>query len=104
MVLFQSSMMGENRLLEEIAQNHFFTVFLCLRKDSSGIPPPLRRTTAVADALFSEGAAHAEERMTLLLKLYIIALANWFKGKTEKGRPDLQPKDWRLPLYHIPCT
>jgi len=90
-VLFQSSMTGKSRLLEEIAQKNFFTVIICVRKQSIIMQPP--RTKAVADALFEGKVTSSRNLMLVLLKSYLHQFQQWVDKSVEAGSKVMQ-KDW----------
>jgi hypothetical protein len=90
-VLFQSSMTGKSRLLKEMAQKTFFTVIICVRKQSVVMQPP--RTKAVADALFQGKVTSSRGLMLVLLKSYLQQFQQWVDKSVEMGS-QITPKDW----------
>jgi hypothetical protein len=91
-VLFQSSMTGKSRVLKELAQNTFFTVMICVRKESPMMQPP--RTEAVADALLQEKIPSSEALMMKLLKSYLVKFQEWVGGLPACQGNQIKPKDW----------
>lgn len=91
-VLFQSSMTGKSRMLKELAQNTFFTVMICVRKESAIMQPP--RTEAVADALLRPKIPSSEALMMELLKSYLQKFQEWVGGLPVCQGNQIKPKDW----------
>jgi hypothetical protein len=92
-VVFQSSMTGKSRMLHEIAQTKYFTVFLCLRDKSVNMQPV--RTPLVADALDTRRITSANECMSLLVLTYVKEFMSWVNTTKQDDVKQLTPENWR---------
>jgi len=93
MVLFQSSMTGKSRMLQELAKDTFFTITICLRKQSQDMPPP--RTQGVADALRDARPTSSEDLMRLLIISYIKEFMAWFATIQTGSKQERLPSAWQ---------
>lgn len=89
--LFQSSMTGKSRMLEQVAQKQFFTVFICLRTKSIEMPP--RQSKPVLDVMSLASRTSGEHVMGCVIKAYIREFMQWLRGfKGKNSFPT--PNDW----------
>ncbi|TDL24869.1 hypothetical protein BD410DRAFT_65329 [Rickenella mellea] len=80
--ILQSSGMGKSRLIDEMSKNTFL-IPLCLRKETSGFPPPDKR---VADHLTSKcDETECVRRSFAFLAALFDHTANWVKDHRDNG-------------------
>ncbi len=89
--LFQSSMTGKSRMLEQVAQSSFFTVFICLRTKSTEMPP--KQSKAVLDVMGLASRTSAEVLMTCLIKGYIKEFMHWLNSE-QRNSSKPTPENW----------
>ena len=92
-VVFQSSMTGKSRMLNEIAETRLFTVFLCLRNKSKNMQPV--RSVYVADALDRLKPESADEFMSLLVQTYIREFIERVNTTRLNGVKQITCENWR---------
>ena len=92
MTVFQSSMIGKSCLLKELAQDAFFTVFICLRSQSTKMQPP--RTTGVADTLAKPNPKSSQALMGLLVRAYSNEFTLWVQNTRVRSPSQLNPGNW----------